>query len=165
MIKILRDLFGEQLENNFDKMLLGLSKAPKTEKRLDDDEEDEVDYPMELDDFVTLVSNKSGLSESDGRILDALSRRVFVYDPREKGNRTWVKRVELLEQVKILPKVENPQDVFQTVLTAEDEDVLGRIAHALQSRVSDLLEEYLYEQVSVVHVPPVCHTVCLRAVH
>ena len=72
-------------------MLVGVSKAPKGYL---DDEGEAVN--IELDDIVGDLTNASGLSEDDTRLVKMLGDRAFVSHPADKGNASWLTWAPLL---------------------------------------------------------------------
>ena len=131
--QILRDLFGgdvNTLERHAAAMLAGVSKTPKSA----DDE------PLELEDVVADLTNASGLSEDDARLVKMLGDCAFVSHPTDKGNASWLTRAQLVERIKTLKPITDPSAIFATVLNPEDALALRAIVDEMQRRVGAQLD-------------------------
>jgi len=94
-----------------------------------------------------LIMDKSGLSEEQGKLIDALGANVFVSHPVEgMGNASWLTRPQLVERIKILDPITDPSNIFSTVLTVEDEQALHDIAGKMQARIDDFMNERAYKE-------------------
>ena len=142
LIKILRDLFGGQVERlveNKQAILVGVSKAPLTQGRRA--------TPVELPAIVAEVTDPSSLSTEQSELIAALRDSVFAFDPLDEGNASWLLRDQLIERVKsgITPIVD-PSRIFSTVLTVEDELALLSIVAEMSGRVVAALDAHDYQQ-------------------
>ena len=137
--QILTDLFGSasRVLDNIDSLLLGVTKCPKFD--------DEGEEPTELEDIRKLVSDGTGLGESMAEVLRKLAEAMFLYHPCDKGNSTWLKQTELVERVRCLQPILEPNGIFQTVLNPSDERELRRMVDAFASQAKEALEEKDYD--------------------
>ena len=141
LIHILRDLFGgsaDLLVKHAPALLVGVSQAPK----MDDDGD-----LREMDEFMDIIMDKSGLSEEQEKLIDALGANVFVSHPVEgMGNASWLTRPQLIECINTLDPITDPSNIFSTVLTAEDEQALHDIAGKMQTRIDSFMDERAYKE-------------------
>jgi len=107
---------------------------------------DDGDEATEVDTIRALVSNGSGLDASMTQVLGELAKTMFLYHPCDKGNSTWLKRDELVERIKSLPPVPEPDGIFQTVLNPSDEIALRRIVNAFASQARKALVGKRYDE-------------------
>ena len=77
-----------------------------------------------------MVTNPSGLSEEHAAITSALGDQIFVFDPCDDGNETWVTREAFVARLGALEPIKTPSAIFQTVLSVNDE-----VAYSLRTRI------------------------------
>ena len=77
-----------------------------------------------------MVTNPSGLSEEHAAITSALGDQIFVFDPCDDGNETWVTREAFVARLGALEPIKTPSAIFQTVLSVNDE-----VAYSLRIRI------------------------------
>ena len=115
-------------------MLVGVSKA--VTGYLDDGEI----VNIELDDIVGDLTNATGLSEDDTRLVKMLGDRAFVSHPADKGNASWLTRALVLERIRALDPITDPSAIFATVLNPEDDLALRAIVNEMQRRAGVQLD-------------------------
>ena len=129
MIKICCELFGsvDNLAKYKDSILLGVTQVPK---KCEDEDLEPLDH---LKEFIADREWKDPLQKS---ALAVLSRRVFIYDPLDSPNLqysgAWT-REEILSRIGSLKAMENPSQIFRTILTPQDESGLIKLTHEIQS--------------------------------
>ncbi len=84
-----------------------------------------------------------------GAVLRILAARMFVFDPEDNGPASWLRRDALIAQIDEVKFVEDPNDVFSTVLNVEDEVKLRAIVEELGKRAESGLRDRNYVQASV----------------
>ena len=65
---------------------------------------------------------------------------LFRYHLLDKGNQSWLKREQLLDQISQMPEIKQPENIFQSVLTAEDQAALREFVDEFASRMTTALE-------------------------
>ena len=95
---------------------------------------------VELEDIVDDLTNASGLSEDDARLVKMLGDRAFVSHPTDKGNASWLTRAPLLERIQTLEAIREPSAIFATVLSTEDDLALRDIVTEMERRVGVQLD-------------------------
>lgn len=143
LLRILQDLFGGETDNllkHTESILVGVSQVPRG--YMDDDFQP---VPHELDFVVAQLTDSSGLAEDQNRILKALSSQIFVFCPRDMGNKSWVTREQLIDRLETVVRMSDPSNIFTTVLTAEDQILLRDITGKMQQAAIDALGREEYE--------------------
>merc|ERR1711998_487139 len=69
--------------DNSKSILLGVTKVP-----IADADGDEIT----LDDIKDLCSDKTGLSKQDAKIIETLTKSMFIFPPLDKGKESWLRR-------------------------------------------------------------------------
>ena len=137
LAKILQALFSDagRMQQLAGSVLLGVTQTPPADENGDSNE---------LEDIRGEVSDTTGLGEDEAAIITSLASSMFLYHPINKGAESWSSREMLLEAIAALTPIDDPGDVFRTVLTLEDESALREIVQALASRVEAGLRERDY---------------------
>jgi energy-coupling factor transporter ATP-binding protein EcfA2 len=124
MIKSSCGLFGskENLIKNKDSILLGITKVPLMESQ---DQE-----PLEnLKDFI-----------ADAKLGD-LTERLFIYDPLDIPFLKYsgmLKKDEILEKIESMDAIEDPSNIFKTVLTPKNEIDLIKICDTMKDKITQV---------------------------
>jgi hypothetical protein len=110
LLEICTQLFGntENLESFQDSVLLGVTQAPKN---------------------ANLNSLRKRLIQDTSKVMQVLSKRLFLYDPLNcGGSEFWShdRCVSEIAALKAIPQVQS-RSMFQTVLTPDDEKMLVQI--------------------------------------
>ncbi|NGX38695.1 MAG: hypothetical protein KR126chlam1_00005 [Chlamydiae bacterium] len=122
MLKICSNLFGrsENLKEHASSLLLGITQAP---------------LDLALEDL------KEWIVEDTPDVMQALSKRLFLFDPLDRDIAGGWKRDECLSHLKTLPSIENPSAIFKTVLTDSDEKRLLAISEQMGSDIQTALRK------------------------
>ena len=75
---------------------------------------------VELEGAVADLTNASGLSEDDARLVKMLGDRAFVSHPADKGNASWLTREQLVERIRALEPITEPGAIFANVVVADE---------------------------------------------
>ena len=136
---ILSDLFGgaDRFVAQSSSVALCVSRAP----RMDGDGDD-----IELGELVGLVINE----EEEDKMISALEGNIFCYSPVGKAPESWFSREEIINMVRNMEGIEEPYNVFQTVLNLDDERELREITGAMGDKVQDLMLTYDYSEAAKV---------------
>ena len=130
--RILSDLFGgaDRFVAQSSSVTLCVSQAPRSENGDD----------IELDDLIYEVIGE----EEDDKMVSALSENIFCYSPVGKAHESWFSRERVIDLVRKMKGIEEPYNVFQTVLNLDDERELREITRAMGDKVQDLMltEDY-----------------------
>ena len=100
---------------------------------------------MERSRFADLLTDPSGLSEEQASITHALHDQIFVFDPVDEGNTTWLKRDAAIELIQTLESITNPSEIFKTVLTVNDELALIKLVGEMQQRMLSQMRAQDYD--------------------
>jgi len=123
MLIICTHLFGrvENLEEYKESLLIGVSRFPPDQH---------------------LTDLKEWIVEDTPPIMHSLAERMFIADPLDRSSVAdgW-DRKECLSQLRSLTPLSNPADIFQTVLTNNDEIKLLGITEEMGDRIQNLLAE------------------------
>ncbi len=127
MFQITCDLFGspDRLVQHKASLLIGITNVP-----LDQDLET-------LQEFV---------GDSKLPIMQELSERLFIYDPLDRPLEGAKTREQLLETLSTLPPIEQPRNIFNTVLTDQDTKTLIDISEQISQRIQTSLQKSDYSQ-------------------
>jgi len=93
----------------------------------------------DCDASLRIDSLKRYLQEGTPEIMKTLADRVFLYDPLERNRDGWWNRDRVLQELRQAGSIENPESIFQTVLTAEDERRLIAITQHMTTSVDAAL--------------------------
>jgi energy-coupling factor transporter ATP-binding protein EcfA2 len=130
MLNICAQLFGStsNLSRFQDSLLLGITQVPGEE--LDRD---------------TLAE---WLVEDTPEVMQVLSKRLFLYDPLNRGGSDFWGQAECASQIALLKGIPESESshIFQTVLTAEDEQKLVEIVEKQSKTLSKELSRGAYGQ-------------------
>lgn len=135
MIKICCDLFGsrENLIRYQESILLGITSIPRAPAREDDD--DPLPTLDNLKDWIASTEMNDGFSHET---LVCLSRKLFIYDPLDNPNLqysgAWNKPT-ILNHITQLTPINQPHDIFQTVLTPQDRLGLVNICEEIERQI------------------------------
>jgi hypothetical protein len=77
--------------------------------------------------------------------VEGLRDNMFMYDPMNEGNDTWLERDALLSRIHELEPIADPQQIFQTVLNAEDQLALHRIVDEMSRRADVAFKDEHYD--------------------
>ena len=94
--------------------------------------------------YTGLLLGSTGVADETKKLLSALSGRVFVFDPFDGGDDSWLKRDGIIDRIKGLAPIKDPAGVFKTVLISEDERELRNIVEALATRIRDAIRDGRY---------------------
>eukprot|EP00873_Tetraselmis_striata_P036223 jgi/Tetstr1/456487/TSEL_043210.t1 len=129
LTRILQDLFGSvaRLEARAASIALGVSRVPA---------EDDGD-PVKINDIQALLADTSGLPPREAQVVTALRSSLFIAHPTRTldPEHGWLSRDALIQRLQGLEKITEPSDIFQTVLTPEDERALRSIVEELSDKV------------------------------
>ncbi|MGA8163836.1 MAG: hypothetical protein WB791_02285 [Waddliaceae bacterium] len=125
MLNICSNLFGrvEHLKHYAPSILLGITQAP---------------LDRELNFF------REWISRGSHPIMHTLSERLFLFDPLERPIKGGWSRRECLSHLANLPPIENPSEVFKTVLNNRDEKKLLSISEQIGENIQVSLREKNY---------------------
>ena len=155
MLRICGDLFGSQenLQAHASSLLIGVSHA---------------------DEDLDLPSLKAHLlADPCPEIMKHLAERIFIFDvlDRERAD-DWFKREDCLKQIDEMTPINNPSEIFQTVLTDSDEKRLLVICEGMMKQVERALRTKEYDTAArrltdmyrlEHHRPPLCRQNALAA--
>eukprot|EP00873_Tetraselmis_striata_P036228 jgi/Tetstr1/456492/TSEL_043215.t1 len=129
LTRILQDLFGSvaRLEARAASIALGVSRVPA---------EVEGDS-INVNDIQALLGDTSGLPPREAQVMTALRSSLFIAHPTRTMDpeHGWLSRDALIQRLQGLEKITEPSDIFQTVLTPEDERALRSIVEGLSDKV------------------------------
>ncbi len=133
--RIMSDLFGneERLRDKLGSVLIGVTQVPPP--RDGEDSEDQMEVGQLRAEF-----------KSD-KLLYSNAERIITFDPCEKPIEGGLKREEWIDQIKGLPGIEEPSEIFGSVLMLSDERKLREIAKEINERIKTSLESKSYEKV------------------
>jgi energy-coupling factor transporter ATP-binding protein EcfA2 len=129
-MKLCTQLFGSDAtpEKFQDSVMLGVTRAP-------------ADISLE-------VLGRLLLKADPSPIMQTLSKRVFLYDPLDRGGADFCSRDQCASQLvglKGIPQVES-SSMFQTVLTADDEQKLVDIVEKQSATLQEKLDSEAYAE-------------------
>jgi energy-coupling factor transporter ATP-binding protein EcfA2 len=129
MLHICTKLFGNtsNLSRFQDSLLLGVTKAPANRD---------------------LNFLRKWLVEDTPEVMQVLSQRLFLYDPLNRGGENFWLQAECASQIALLKGIPQSQSshIFQTVLTADDEQKLVEIVEKQSKTLSRELSRGAYSQ-------------------
>ena len=127
MLNICTQLFGStaNLERYQDALLLGVTQVPED---------------------VDLDSLSAWLLEDTPKVMQVLSKRLFLYDPLNRGGADFWTQAQCASQLAGLKCIPQSQScsLFQTVLTAEDEQKLVEIVEKQSQTLKKALDRGAY---------------------
>ena len=74
------------------------------------------------------------LAKEAAEVLFRLGQRLFVYDPCDQGDDSWLKCEQLTRVLEALPPIKDTQNAFKTVLNPEDREQLQTIVKGIKQR-------------------------------
>ena len=102
--------------------------------------------PYQLEHLEQEMSDLSGLNEPGMKeTVEGLRGNMFLYEPENDGNDTWLERDALLSRIHELEPIADPQQIFQTVLNAEDQLALPRIVDEMSRRADVAFKDEHYD--------------------
>jgi energy-coupling factor transporter ATP-binding protein EcfA2 len=131
-IKICTNLFGDvqKLIQSKDSILVGISRLPRRD--------------LSLEKIKAWICEGTGNSESDEKdLVRVLCSRIFMFDPLTDG-KTFVDRLgreEILKQISSLAPLNDPGQIFKTVLLDSDEKKMLQISDSIGSSIEKFLLE------------------------
>lgn len=145
MVDICCKLFGskESLLSCQESILLGMTNIPLREA-VDEEEEEEGDNQFPLSQLKKEILAAQLTDPFTKKVVSVLVDKLFIYDPIDSTQLKFkgaLKRKELLGKISALPSVENPADIFKTVLTSPNQQGLHSIADSMNFRIQQLLKE------------------------
>lgn len=140
-------LFGsrENLIKNADSILFGVSHIPLQDIQ-DDDEDSE---RLTLDDLREEILSAPLTNQLEKKVLACLVENLFIYDPVESKNLKFegaLRRDDIVKRISELSDIDDPSDVFKTVLSVTDRQRLESIVDVIKQRIQQILQK---NQVSV----------------
>ncbi|MBS4167416.1 GTPase [Parachlamydia sp. AcF125] len=137
MIKLCCDLFGskENLVKYKDSILLGITQVPFVQL----DEEQEL-----LNDLKDFIRDTKLKDEFEVATLRELSERLFIYDPLDAPNLKYagaLTKEQVVGKIAELECIQEPQEIFKTVLN--DSDIVGliKICDQIQENIQAILHQ------------------------
>jgi hypothetical protein len=122
-----QQLFGglDNLRNHQNSVLLGMNRTPLQ---------------------ATLNRIRTRLTRGDSPTMQILARRLFLYDPLERGGEDFWSREQFLAEIERMPSISQrvARNLFQTVLTDGDEVMLQRIVRHQVEAMNNALEQSDY---------------------
>jgi energy-coupling factor transporter ATP-binding protein EcfA2 len=129
MLNICTQLFGStaNLERFRDALLLGVTQVPED---------------------VNLGSLREWLLDDTPKIMQVLSQRLFLYDPLNRGGADFWSQEQCIRELSALQGIPQSQsyNMFQTVLTADDEQKLVEIVEKQSKTLTKELDCGAYAQ-------------------
>jgi energy-coupling factor transporter ATP-binding protein EcfA2 len=122
-----QQLFGglDNLRNHQNSVLLGMNRTPLQ---------------------ATLNRIRTKLTRGDSPTMQILARRLFLYDPLERGGEDFWSREQFLAEIERMPSISQrvARNLFQTVLTDGDKVMLQRIVRHQVEAMNNALEQSDY---------------------
>jgi hypothetical protein len=131
-IKNCVELFGseENVINNIDSILLLITNLSES-KNLD--------------------KIKSFFSKNQNRVIASLAQRIVSYDPLDRKSENWFSRKEILEKIKNLSYIKNPDTILKTNLTTQDTLKLNEIGELIEKQVKAAMAQKDYKNASKIY--------------
>ena len=149
---MLLDLFGDLdgLQRSCGALLVGISQVPKK-----DEDGDEIT----LDEVRAQLTDTSGLPPQHKALVELLSKNVFTFDLLGQGHESWLQQEAIVDRLRQLDRIEQTAEIFNTVLTLEDEHALRSIVEVL---FANLRETAMLLLLPLVLEEPIAEVVMFR---
>ena len=121
-LEICSSLFGsaENIKKNKESLLLAISNVPET---------------------IKMDKLKNWLLKDTPEVMQVLVDRLFIYDPLDRTVDGAWNRTKCLQQLKDLPSIPNPKEIFKTVLTDTDEKALVTLGEQMKKEIEEALSQ------------------------
>lgn len=136
MIKICCDLFGtkENLTQYESSILLGVTQVPQMAN---------LDEIQDLEDLKTFIREPKLSDPFSQTVLECLAKRLFIYDPVDTPNlefRGSMPREAVFQELESLTAIDEPSNIFKTVLTPDDIFGLQKICDDIKAKIDATLK-------------------------
>ncbi|KAL1525018.1 hypothetical protein AB1Y20_019893 [Prymnesium parvum] len=140
LFHILSGLFGsiESVKRHAHSVLLAISQAPVAHP--------ETGQPTTLAYLKARLLDPSGLDRTATEFLDAIvDANVISYHLLDRGPESWLRRPSIVARIQALPPIEQPSNLFQSVVGDADKESLRRLLKEMSEKATAAILASEYE--------------------